>query len=124
MAFSVRGYCNTGNSLSARNPKTNSIMLTTVARMGRRIKISVKFMAAYWSLGCGVASLLGWIELSTITGEPLRSLICPVVTMVSPSLTPVRMAIWSPRVSPVVTKLCLATSLGLPVSSWPLASTR
>ena len=44
--------------------------------------------------------------LSMVTGVPFFSFICPVVTTTSPSLMPFRMATWSPRVSPVVTKVC------------------
>src|ERR1700722_3268509 len=44
-AFSVRGYCSTGKELTARNPSTRIIRLTTVASTGRRMKMSVNFMA-------------------------------------------------------------------------------
>ena len=65
-----------------------------------------------FSLGVGLGLLVGWIELLTISGVPFCSLSWPALTMVSPSLMPPRTAIWSPRVSPVVTKVCFATSLG------------
>ena len=49
-------------------------------------------------------SFFGTTRLSTTTGTPLRSLIWPEVTTMSPSATPFRIATWSPRVAPVVTK--------------------
>ncbi len=55
-----------------------------------------------------------------VTAEPLRSLICPAVTTVSPSASPESTATWSPRVAPVVTNVCCATSSVLP--SAPLRS--
>jgi hypothetical protein len=45
-----------------------------------------------WSIGTGAASAVGVTELSTVTTEPLCSLICPAVTMVSPASMPLRMA--------------------------------
>ncbi len=47
MAFSVRGYCRIGKSIKALKPSTNNIKLTTEANIGRRIKISVKFIVCY-----------------------------------------------------------------------------
>src|SRR6185437_9144853 len=44
-AFCVRGYCRIGSAFSERMPSTRIIRLTTVARTGRRMKISVNFTA-------------------------------------------------------------------------------
>src|SRR5262249_34491113 len=54
----------------------------------------------YWSAGAGWASNFGSSLLSTTTETPLRSLIWPATTTVSPFLTPSRIATWSPRVAP------------------------
>ena len=69
--------------------------------------MSVNFMAWPVSdrLGAGAASEVGCTLLSIVTGEPLRSFIWPVVTTTSPCFTPLSTATWSPRVSPVVTKV-------------------
>src|SRR6202043_825372 len=68
----------------------------------------------------GAASAVGITELSISTVEPLCSVSWPEVTIMSPSLTPLSTATWSPRVEPVVTKLCRATSCGLPSAPAPL----
>src|SRR5712691_10301234 len=43
-AFCVRGYCRTGRSPIERSPSTKIVRLTTVARTGRSMKISVNFL--------------------------------------------------------------------------------
>src|SRR2546422_8387329 len=43
-AFCVRGYCRTGSSPIERRPSTKIVRLTTVARTGRSMKISVNFL--------------------------------------------------------------------------------
>src|SRR6266513_644321 len=43
-AFCVRGYCSTGRSPIERRPSTKIVRLTTVARTGRSMKISVNFL--------------------------------------------------------------------------------
>src|SRR6266513_3074047 len=43
-AFCVRGYCSTGRSPIERRPSTKIVRLTTVARTGRSMKMSVNFL--------------------------------------------------------------------------------
>src|SRR6267378_2753673 len=43
-AFCVRGYCRTGRSPIERSPSTKIVRLTTVARTGRSMKMSVNFL--------------------------------------------------------------------------------
>src|SRR5882762_3611864 len=43
-AFWVRGYCSTGSSPIERRPSTKIVRLTTVARTGRSMKMSVNFL--------------------------------------------------------------------------------
>src|SRR5437879_2714213 len=43
-AFCVRGYCSTGRSPIERRPSTSTVRLTTVARTGRSMKMSVNFL--------------------------------------------------------------------------------
>src|ERR1700758_774464 len=45
-------------------------------------------------------------------GVPFFSLTWPLVTTCWPSFRPLRMATWSPRVSPAVTKACCTTRPG------------
>jgi len=64
-------------------------MLSTSDSTGRWTKMSVNFMApSHCSCGLGRGSLAGSTELSTISGAPLISFSCPLVTTRSPSLTP------------------------------------
>src|SRR5262249_11045944 len=77
-------------------------------------------LLGYWSTGTGRASAVGCTALLMVSGEPLRSFSWPAVTTVSPSLTPVSTAIWSPRAAPVVTKVCFATDVFLPFTSCSL----
>jgi hypothetical protein len=44
-AFSVFGYSSTGSDMKARMPSTRISRLTTLASTGRRMKISVNFIA-------------------------------------------------------------------------------
>jgi len=43
-AFCITGYWRTGNPRMARRPITKIARLTTIARTGRRMKMSVKFI--------------------------------------------------------------------------------
>jgi hypothetical protein len=61
--------------------------------------------------------LVGCTVLSTVTGVPFFSLFWPLLTTTWPASRPLTMAIWSPRVGPVSTKICWATSCGLPCAS-------
>src|SRR6266480_927194 len=53
-AFWVRGYCSTGSSPIERRPSTKIVRLTTVARTGRSMKISVNFL-----IGASSSLILG-----------------------------------------------------------------
>ena len=100
-AFSVFGYCRIDSSPIARRPSTKISALITMARTGRSMKISVNFIRSllpagrsppHCSCGCGLGLSAGRIELSTLIGAPLLSLICPLVTTSAPSSRPPVMA--------------------------------
>src|ERR1700743_3454634 len=61
------------------------------------------------SCGVGFGEFAGTMLLSITMGVPFFSLTWPLVTTCWPSFRPLRMATWSPRVSPVVTKACCTT---------------
>jgi len=61
------------------------------------------------SCGVGFGEFAGCTVLSITIGVPFFSLTWPLVTTCWPSFRPLRMATWSPRVSPVVTKACCTT---------------
>src|SRR3546814_7188824 len=52
VALSIRGYCRTGRLNVALTPTSRISRLTTIARMGRRIKMSVNAISAA-SSSCG-----------------------------------------------------------------------
>ena len=68
--------------------------------------MSVKFIGVPLPVDrLGIWISVGCTALLITSGVSLRSLIWPEVTTVSPGLTPLSTAIWSPRVDPVVTNV-------------------
>src|ERR1700710_1902488 len=61
------------------------------------------------SCGVGFGESAGTTLLSITMDVPFFSFTWPLVTTCWPSFRPLRMATWSPRVSPVVTKACCTT---------------
>ena len=89
--------------------------LTTIARTGRRMKMSVNFMARLsGSRGGARAAASACTSLSTTTGEPLRSLNAPALTTSCPAVTPSTIATKSPRAAPRRTNCWRAILTGLP----------
>src|SRR6185436_14516962 len=116
--FDSFGYCRIGNTLAARKPIRRISRLTTTARTGRLMKISVKAITNYpgefsnhWSglvfktaarlsparpLGAasmyqyrgGFAGIGGVGSVEIVTGDPDCSLSCPTETTRSPSFRP------------------------------------
>src|ERR1019366_6137381 len=62
MAFCVRGYWLIGRLTSERSPSTRISRLTTLARTGRRMKMSVKFIACALVFLRSRVRAVGWLH--------------------------------------------------------------
>ena len=82
--------------------------------------MSVKFIGRCLTVpaASGFGLFAGCTLLSMTTGVPFLSFVWPLVTTCAPGSMPLRIATWSPRVGPVVTKTCCAISCAPPFSSF------
>ena len=96
----VSGYWRTSRENRERRPTTRISRLTTLASTGRRMKMSVKFMALSGPIGPVAA---GSTESSILTAWPLRSFTWPATTTRSPTARPLTISTRPPWAPPVVT---------------------
>ncbi len=115
--LSIFGYCCTGRLVSARQPTSTITRLTTTARTGCRMKMSVKERMGFtWPFP---RPRLKVSETATSTAS--RSLNEPELATCSPAERPPRMSTSSPSTGPLSTGVRWAR--GLPLLSAAITNT-